>query len=258
MVVPSNRWRTRRSKPTPKMQPPIPPRTLRRLGRASQQREPEEQEHRDDDEDRHHLDHTHGLLNSLELVRTEDEDQPGIRIGVRLQRVGDVQAARKPVDERPQVERHVPALGRDVPHLLALEHGDQLRVHPPVCLLPQRLRRVGAENRIRGPRRHVFESAGEHGRSGLELVRKPLPQLARDVYPLEERVDHLCRDGRADGVAREQLAGEIRPVVGIQHLALRPDGQRRDQQEQRRERDETPDEDLALDAHQRRFFCPER
>ena len=38
--------------------------------RAGQpQREPEEQEHRDDDEDRHHLDHAHGLLHSLELVR---------------------------------------------------------------------------------------------------------------------------------------------------------------------------------------------
>ena len=57
-----------------------------------------------------------GLLNGLELVRNgEDEDQPGIRIGARLQRVGDVQPARKPVDERPQVERHVPALGRDAP-----------------------------------------------------------------------------------------------------------------------------------------------
>ena len=117
---------------------------------------------------------------------------------------------------------------------------------------------VCAEDRVRGPRRHVLECAGQHRRGGLELVRQLLLQLFGDVDPLEERVDHLCRDGRADGVVREQLAGVIRPAVGIQQLALRPDGQREISRSSVATRDETPDEDLALDAHHERFFWPGR
>ena len=36
ITFPSSRWKMRSNSPTPKMQPPIPPSTLRRLGRASQ------------------------------------------------------------------------------------------------------------------------------------------------------------------------------------------------------------------------------
>ena len=118
-----------------------------------------------------------------------------------------------------------------------------------VRLLPELLCPGRAEERARRPGRSDLDSRRDCGRRALGRLRQVLLELRGRVGAVERHLDELGRDRCPDVVVLEQPRRRFRPVVGREQLPLRPDRQRADQRDQRRQHDQAPDEPCPLPAH---------
>src|SRR6266566_1875611 len=228
--------------------PPAPP--LREVDRERVEGDDGDQEQR-----AQRFEDLHRRLGGAELARLHDHELAGVRIGVCLQLVLQPEPCRQPHDRRSQVQCDLSVRGRDVPvlaQILALQHTQNSRVGALVGVLPKRLHPRPLQQPV-GGRGHdgVLERGRQYGGSSLSLRRQPLAQLGFYVDSLEECVAELLRDRAPNLVVCQQLRRRVCPRIVVEQLTLRPDRERRNKQQDRRQREQDPDKHSALLAHPR-------
>ena len=87
------------------------------------------------------------------------------------------------------------------------------------------------------------ERTGRRRREAVEIFRQPLLEPSLDVDVPVELVDDVDRERLADVLVVEHLRARVHPGVGVDRLALDPDGQRPDDEDQRTKGDQAPDQD---------------
>ena len=100
-------------------------------------------------------------------------------------------------------------------------------VGTPIRLLPQLLRARALEQPIHALHSEILERPGGRAGQRLEPRRQRVCELGLYVDVLVELVDQVDRQLAPDLVVLEQLGARIGPVVGVQQLPVRPDGEDR-------------------------------
>ncbi len=109
-------------------------------------------------------------------------------------------------------------------------------VHPLLCQLSQPIGRRTGER--------------------LEPRRQRVAHLGRDVDLRVHLVDDGLGDLSADGVVLQQRGAGVRPVVRVEHLAVRPDREDRDHREQESDREQPADQVAPSPGQPRRRGRP--
>ena len=107
----------------------------------------------------------------------------------------------------------------------------------PVRLLPERLDR-GRREQLRGsPGGELPNATRDGAREPLDTFGECLLDLALDIEVLVERVDQDGRDRGLNLLVGEQLGAGVNPGVGLEQLPVRPDRERREEEEERSDGD---------------------
>ena len=144
-------------------------------------------------------------------------------------------------DDRSEVEDdRVPVL-RDRLRVPLGDVDELLRGHA-VGGLPQLLDARALQHLVHPLLRELAQRVG--GRSGKRLQprRQRVGDLARDVDVRVHLVDDDLRDLLADVVVAQQPRARVGPVVGVEHLAVRPDREDREERQQRADGDQPANE----------------
>ena len=137
-----------------------------------------------------------------------------------------------------QVECDVPAGGGHVVSTTVLDNLEKAPVGAPIRLLPQLLCARAREQPIHALHSDSLERPGGRASQRLEPRRQRVFELGLYVDVRVELVDQVDRQLPPDLVVLEQLGARIGPVVGVQQLAVRPDGEDRQDRQNGADRDQ--------------------
>jgi hypothetical protein len=151
---------------------------------------------------------------------------------------------RDPPQDHPQVQGDDPAGGR---HRLVLvvDHGEELLVRCAIGVLPRGLDPRLLQGRARDLPAGLTEPACRRAGQALDLGREPLLDLALDVDVRVQLGDQKVGDRVADLLVLEQLAAGPRPRIGLQRLPLHPQGEDREEADQRGQHHQRHGDDSA-------------
>jgi hypothetical protein len=151
-------------------------------------------------------------------------------------------------DEAGQVEGDFAVLGRDS-FPVVFQHGQQLFVCGPVGVSPEALRGGGLEDLVGALARDLAQAARHWACQLLGFAGQDVFQFLFDVDVGVELVDEIVADGGADRRVLDQPVAGVDPVVGVQRLALDPDGEHAEEGEQRAQHDQCLHRPPAPAAH---------
>jgi hypothetical protein len=197
---------------------------LRRQSRATPSAIPNSKQRSSDQDVGQLAQQVDGVLRGLELPRAQHDEVGRARGDRGRQPPAHPELLRHRLQQPLQMQRDHALAGRDV-RATTVEHLQQVDLGRAIRVGPQPLDARVLERPERGAVGELAQPA--RGRAGerLQPGRERRADLSLDVDVGVELVDQERRELLADHGPLQQLGAGLRPVVGVQDLAVRPHGE---------------------------------